>query len=117
MNIKIYVSQGSQRLPTPKAIAHCLIGPPGSGKSTLADRIASHLPGSITISTDQIRGDRYGDPGHQGSWAEIGAIARQRVAQAQGAGLAIVYDATNGERDWRLDWLQGVATLPLDWIG
>ena len=90
---------------------HLLIGLPGSGKSTFAQQLAKLDSHSVIISTDRIRGELFGDEATQGSWAEIEAEVFRRVKQAIARGKSVIYDATNINRAWRLDWLEKAAAV------
>jgi len=83
-----------------------LIGIPGSGKSSIAAQLIQEIPQCRIISTDNIRGQLFGDPAVQGSWQliwqEVGNQFRQAVCQiAAGEVAAAIYDATNAVRRQR----------------
>lgn len=72
-----------------------LIGVPGSGKSSLAAQLQQL--GYGVISTDQIRGQLFGDPAIQGDWRLIWREVERQLRAAVQSGPA-VYDATNTKR-------------------
>jgi predicted kinase len=94
-----------------------LIGPPGSGKSTLAQQMHHHLSRSCIVATDRIRHDLYGDESYQGIWADIEAIALQQIQAAVDQGIAVIYDATNAQRPWRMAFLSALSDRVPHWIG
>ncbi|MFH7241224.1 MAG: AAA family ATPase [Spirulina sp.] len=96
---------------------HLLIGPPGSGKSTLARQIQASLPQSCVVSTDQIRQTLYGNAAEQGAWPDIEAEVVRQIIQALGRGDAVIYDATNARRSWRVAFLQRLHPLGIPWVG
>lgn len=98
---------------------HLLIGPPSSGKSTFAQKLQQHLPHSHIISTDQIRQHLYGDPSHQGCWADIFAQIQDQCHHSIAAGQTLIYDATNAKRPWRYRFLLPLLERYPDhlWIG
>lgn len=95
---------------------HMLIGIPGSGKSTLAQYLQQLLPNSCLISTDQIRQRLYGDATHQGQWRDIADTIKTDIAAANKARQAVIYDATNVKRQWRIAFLQDCGGSSI-WIG
>jgi predicted kinase len=85
---------------------HLLIGLPGSGKTTLAKRWCAENPACCHVSTDRIRHILYGDASEQGEWDEIlGEILKQAHA-AVTRNQTILYDATNAQREHRIDILR-----------
>lgn len=99
---------------------HCLIGLPGSGKSTLSKYLQKIIPKVSLICPDTIRAQLYGDCRIQGDWTDIEAQALQQAKAALKHQYTIIYDATNAQRIWRLNWLEKVQQLtefPQQWIG
>lgn len=96
---------------------HVLMGAPGSGKSTLARQMQALITGSQIISTDRIRHELYGDEAYQGVWAEVEAEVLRAMRAAIAAGTAVIYDATNAQRVWRMGLLRQLADLPIAWVG
>lgn len=96
-------------------IAHFLIGIPASGKSTFANHLATLTQGEI-ISTDAIRASLYGDETIQGNWEEIETELIRQITDAISQNKPVIYDATNAERAWRLDILQKLKSLNLQWM-
>ncbi|QFZ91812.2 AAA family ATPase [Synechococcus elongatus] len=95
---------------------HLLIGPPASGKTTFAQSLQQELGAAVILSTDRIREQLYGDAAIQGPWEEIEAELQRQIQQAVADGKAIIYDATNVKRAWRMGFLQQVSPLGLPWI-
>ncbi|WP_052331532.1 ATP-binding protein [Calothrix sp. PCC 7507] len=85
-------------------ICHFLIGVPGGGKSTFAAELAK-LGNYRIVSTDAIRQQLYGDATIQGEWLEIEEKVISEMIDAITQGYAIIYDATNAKRIWRIDLL------------
>ncbi|GAB1543357.1 hypothetical protein NUACC21_60310 [Scytonema sp. NUACC21] len=82
-------------------ICHFLIGIPGSGKSTLTAQLAK-LGNYCVVSTDAIREQLYGDASIQGEWSEVEKNAISQIVSAIASGKAVIYDATNAKRAWRM---------------
>lgn len=100
-------------------ICHILIGVPGSGKSTFATELAK-LGNYRIVSTDVIRQELYGDTTIQGDWIDIEAAVISQITAALAQNNAVVYDATNAKRAWRLDLLQKLKLAiasPVLWMG
>jgi predicted kinase len=87
-------------------ICHMLIAPPGAGKSTLAQQWMEYFPGTVWVSTDQVREELYGDAAIQGNWSEIERCVVQKIQAAIDDGQTVLYDATNVRRDWRMGFFQ-----------
>lgn len=85
-------------------ICHFLIGVPGSGKSTFAVELVK-LGNYRIVSTDAIRASLYGDANLQGDWTEVEKAVISQVVDAIAQGDAVIYDATNAKRVWRMDLL------------
>jgi len=97
---------------------HMLIGPPGAGKSTLAGILVDLDPGRVVVSTDEIRAELFGDAAVQGPWEAIEAAVFRRLTWVSRLGREAVYDATNGKRAWRREFLARARGLGLEnWIG
>ncbi|MBO1065198.1 MULTISPECIES: ATP-binding protein [Nostocales] len=100
-------------------ICHILIGVPGSGKSTFATELAK-LGNYRIVSTDVIRQELYGDTTIQGDWIDIEAAVISQITAALAQNNAVIYDATNAKRAWRLDLLEKlklVVASPVLWMG
>ncbi|NER30489.1 MAG: WYL domain-containing protein [Symploca sp. SIO1C4] len=96
-------------------ICHFLIGPPGSGKSTLAAALAP-LDNYRIISTDQIRETLYRNQTIQGNWSVIQQQVLSQIHQAIASHQAIIYDATNVKRVWRMELLRQLNTQTTLWM-
>ncbi|MCG6133963.1 MAG: WYL domain-containing protein [Nostoc sp. LLA-1] len=100
-------------------ICHFLIGIPGSGKSTFAAELAK-LGNYRIVSTDTIRHQLYGDTSIQGEWLEIEEKVISETVTAIHQGNAVIYDATNARRAWRMELLQKLdlaINSPMLWMG
>ncbi|AFZ26264.1 putative kinase [Cylindrospermum stagnale PCC 7417] len=100
-------------------ICHFLIGIPGSGKSSFAAELAK-LENYRVVSTDAIRQQLYGDATIQGEWSQIEKKVISEIVEAIAQGYAVIYDATNARRGWRMDLLQKLnlsLTNPVLWMG
>ncbi len=100
-------------------ICHILIGVPGSGKSTFATELAK-LGNYRIVSADAIRQELYGDATIQGDWIDIEAAVISQITAALIQDHAVIYDATNAKRAWRLDLLEKLnvaVTSPVLWMG
>ncbi len=103
-----------------------IIGLPGSGKSTWARRFQQAGPEIAYISTDQIRGELFGDEAIQGSWPQVWQrvqqdfqIVVQQTDEGQVSGA--LYDATNVQRRGRRRVIQaarssGFTRLQAVWL-
>lgn len=71
----------------------------------MAERLAIAIPGSLVVSTDQIRGELFGDAAVQGPWPvlwrEVECRLRQAAIAPQRSAIAAIYDATNAKRQDR----------------
>jgi len=86
-------------------IAHMMIGAPGSGKSTTASKLREMFD-SIIVSTDQIRGDLYGDESIQGEWRDIVEELKRRVRCAKAVGKNVIIDATHARAKSRRETIK-----------
>lgn len=91
-------------------ICHFLIGVPGSGKSTFAAELAK-LGNYRLVSTDAIRQQLYGDASIQGDWLAIEEKVIAEIVDAIAQGYAVIYDATNAKRMWRMVFLMKLKVL------
>ncbi|BAT53320.1 hypothetical protein NOS3756_22790 [Nostoc sp. NIES-3756] len=78
-----------------------LIGLPGSGKSTLAKQLITECPQMQLVSTDAIRGQLFGSEAVQGSWLLIWQEIERQLQQSMMADRAVLFDATNAQRQHR----------------
>ena len=72
-----------------------LIGLPGSGKSTWAERYVSYWKHIVSISSDKIREELYGDEATQGDNNKIFSLVRERTEEALKNHKDVIIDATN----------------------
>ncbi|WP_204138347.1 AAA family ATPase [Halomicronema sp. CCY15110] len=93
-----------------------LIGLPDSGKSTWARHFRQADPAIAYISTDQIRGELFGDEATQGPWPQVWECVGQKMRGAaqqtqQGQLSGALYDATNVQRRGRRRVIQTAQSL------
>lgn len=98
-------------------LCHFLIGIPGSGKSTFARQLIELDDRYCHLSPDTIRDQLYGDPIIQGEWSIIERQIHQMFKAAIGDGSPVIYDATNIQRQWRLDFLRHHTLPNVHWLG
>lgn len=72
-----------------------LIGLPGSGKSTWAERYSKNRKHTVSISSDKIREELYGDEATQGDNNKIFSLVRERAEEALKDCKDVIIDATN----------------------
>ncbi|NEQ39941.1 MAG: WYL domain-containing protein [Okeania sp. SIO3I5] len=96
-------------------ICHFLIGTPASGKSTFAAQLSTQ-DNYITISTDAIRTQLYGNETIQGNWHDIETILLTQISESITAGTPVIYDATNAKRPYRMALLQKLPQQNCYWI-
>ena len=72
-----------------------LIGFPGSGKSTWAERYSTNRNHTVSISSDKIREELYGDEATQGDNNKIFSLVRERAEEALKDCKDVIIDATN----------------------
>lgn len=82
----------------------------GSGKSTVAMRYAL-TQSAIVYSSDDIRGEIYGDENCQKNPGRVFDILHQRVTKALKDGFNVVYDATNLSCKRRMNFLKSIAHI------
>lgn len=99
-------------------LCHFLIGVPGAGKSTFAQFI-SQTGNYQIISTDTIRQQLYGDEIIQGNWLEIEGEVIKQIEISINKSIPIIYDATNTQRAWRMDFLNKIQGKinGIEWLG
>jgi predicted kinase len=88
-----------------KKLLIMLVGLPGSGKSTWAKDV---IHNAVTVSTDNIREQLYGNANIQGKWKAIEAEADRQIKNAFNDNNIniIIYDATNLRMDRRKAFLK-----------
>jgi predicted kinase len=93
-----------------------LIGLPGSGKSSWAGHFRQVAPAIAYISTDQIRGELFGNEAIQGPWPQVWGRVQQEFQAAvqqthEGRLSGALYDATNVQRRGRRRVIQTAQSL------
>lgn len=102
-------SLGQNLFMSQPVICHFLIGIPASGKSTFARKLQKMIPNSAIISTDTTRKKLFGDESIQGNWSdEVEPEILKQVKDAIASNKAVIYDATNVRRDWRMGMLMKI---------
>ncbi len=86
-----------------------LIGLPASGKTDMAEIYSIGNPLMVTISSDEIRKELYGDASVQDNPSKVFEEMRRRTVDALSRGISVIYDATNILRKHRKHLL---STLP-----
>ena len=74
------------------ATLYVMIGVPGSGKTTYATQHG------LTVSSDKIREELYGDENIQGNPDEVFGLFCERIGEALAAGKDVYADSTNVTR-------------------
>ena len=90
-----------------------MVGIPGSGKSKIAEDIAEKY-NAVIVSTDEIRGEIYGDPSIQGDGAKIFGIAYFVMNQELANGHNVIFDATSVTKRARKNILNHVVVKPVE---
>ena len=75
-----------------------LIGPPGAGKTTYAHKYIEEHPGTVHLSSDNIRKELHGDETIQDNPNEVFAIMQRRAIDGLNFGYDVIYDATSMTR-------------------
>lgn len=75
-----------------------LVGPPGVGKTSYAHKYIEENPGTVHLSSDNIRKELWGDEAIQGDNSEVFSVMNKRAIEALYNGKNVVYDATNMTR-------------------
>ena len=75
-----------------------LVGPPGSGKTTYAHKYIEEHPGTVHLSSDNIRKELHGDESIQDNPGEVFVIMQKRAVAGLDFGHDVIYDATNMTR-------------------
>ena len=87
-----------------------MVGVAGAGKTSVAMRYAlTHS--AIIYSSDDIRGEIYGDENCQKNPGRVFDILHQRVTKALSEGFDVVYDATNLNCKRRMGFLKSIAHI------
>lgn len=73
---------------------YIMIGPPACGKSTLAKNLTEKF-GAITVSSDEVRRELYGDESVQKDHGKVFGLCHDRMCQSLLEGKEVVFDATN----------------------
>ena len=83
------------------------IGLPGCGKSTWCMQ-QENLYGTISISTDKIREELYGNESEQGDPNKVFKIAKDRVVNSFEILDTVILDATNIEKKHRMHFIKAI---------
>lgn len=75
-----------------------LIGPPGAGKTSYAYKYIEEHPGTVYLSSDNIRKELWGDEATQGDNNLVFDRMKTRAINALNYGANVIYDATNMTR-------------------
>lgn len=84
---------------------HMLIGIPGSGKSHYAKQCCKQER-AVLVATDHIRERLFGSENRQSNSYRVFDEAFKEIRQALAAGRNVVFDATNIDRDRRLQFIK-----------
>ena len=76
----------------PKLIILC--GPPGAGKTTYAIKYIEEHPGTVHLSSDNIRKELHGDESIQDNPNAVFAIMQNRAIACLNFGSNVIYDST-----------------------
>ena len=87
-----------------------MVGVSGSGKSTVAMHYAL-TQSAIIYSSDDIRGEIYGDENCQKNPGRVFDILHQRITKTLSEGFDVVYDATNLSCKRRMNFLKSIAHI------
>lgn len=87
-----------------------MVGVAGSGKSTIAQMRALKKNCRI-FSSNEIRGEIYGDENCQDSPAKVFEILHERITDSLAAGYNCVYDAANLNCKRRMSFLKSIAHI------
>lgn len=87
-----------------------MVGVAGSGKSTVAMHYAL-TESAIIYSSDDIRGEIYGDENCQKNPGRVFDILHQRITKTLSEGFDVVYDATNLSCKRRMNFLKSIAHI------
>ncbi|MDO7907785.1 AAA family ATPase [Paenibacillus sp. JX-17] len=92
---------------------HMLVGMPGSGKSHYAKTLSKSRRAQI-VSTDAVRQQLFGAESRQKNSYAVFNEAFRQIEQALSAGQEVIFDATNGDRSRRLQFLKRFHNVPVD---
>lgn len=71
-----------------------LVGPPGTGKTTYAHKYIEKHPGTVHLSSDDIRKELYGDETIQNNPGLVFDIMQKRAVDGLNFGYDVIYDST-----------------------
>lgn len=71
-----------------------LCGPPGAGKTTYAHKYIEDHPGTVHLSSDNIRKELHGDESIQDNPGEVFTIMQKRAIASLDFGYDVIYDST-----------------------
>lgn len=87
---------------------YMLIGLPASGKSTIAKDLIKSSKDHITLSSDEIRKELYGDETIQDNPEKVFELMQKRAVDALNNNKDVIYDATNIRRKNRKHLLRNL---------
>lgn len=88
-----------------KPIFWMMVGLPGSGKSTIAKTIQRSVPNTVIRSSDELRGELFGNVNDQSKNNELFIELHRRIKADLSAGRNVIYDATNLNKKRRASFL------------
>lgn len=89
-------------------IFYMLVGLPGSGKSTYAQKLLDENYNIVSVSSDQIREQMFGDESIQGDPKLVFKEVKNRVIDNLKLGYSVILDATNVTIKNRRDFLNDI---------
>lgn len=82
-----------------------MVGLPGSGKSTIAKTIQRSVPNTVIHSSDDLRGELFGNVNDQSKNNELFIELHKRIKNDLSAGRNVIFDATNLNKKRRASFL------------
>lgn len=88
-----------------KPVFWMMVGLPGSGKSTIAKIIQRSVPNTAIHSSDELRGELFGNVNDQSKNDQLFIELHRRIKADLAAGRNVIYDATNLNKKRRASFL------------